>query len=95
MSDRNGSHHAETGHADPVDPAEVIADSWRAVLGVPAVVAEDDFFELGGDSLMVNRIVSYLRRELAIEVDVLQVWETPVFGEFRDAVTAQMSQEAR
>jgi acyl carrier protein len=95
MSEPNGSHHAGTGQAEPVDPGEVIADSWRAVLGVPAVAPDDDFFELGGDSLMVNRIVSYLRRELAIEVDVLQIWETPVFGEFRDAVTAQISQEAR
>ncbi|OLF09654.1 hypothetical protein BLA60_17815 [Actinophytocola xinjiangensis] len=80
MSDHNDS-------GDP-DPAQVITDSWRTVLGVPTVVADDDFFELGGDSIMVTRIVSYLRRALDVEVDMLQVWDTPVFADFRDAVTA-------
>jgi acyl carrier protein len=91
MSDHNGSGHPETMH----DPARVVADSWCAVLGVPSVAADDDFFELGGDSIMVTRIVSYLRRTLDIEVDMLQVWDTPVFGDFRDAVAAQMSEGAR
>lgn len=91
MSD-NGSERAGRsdtgGHPDPV---EAIAESWRAVLGVLEVGADDDFFELGGDSIMVTRIVSHLRRSLDIEVDMLQVWETPIFGEFRDAVTAQLT----
>lgn len=81
MSDHNG-------------PGDVIVDSWRVVLNVPDVADDDDFFELGGDSIMVTRIVSYLRRELGVEVDMLQVWETPLFGEFRDAVTAQISEGA-
>jgi acyl carrier protein len=92
MSDHNGSGHPATSHADP---AQVVADSWCVVLGVPSVAADDDFFELGGDSIMVTRIVSYLRRTLDIEVDMLQVWDTPVFGDFRDAVATQMSEGAR
>ncbi len=78
--------------AAPTGAPAVIADSWRAVLDVPALTDDDDFFELGGDSIMVTRIVSYLRRELGVEVDMVQVWETPSFGEFRDAVTAQMGE---
>jgi acyl carrier protein len=85
---------AEPITADHTDLSAVIATSWSTVLEVPTVTEEDDFFELGGDSIMVTRIVSYLRRELGVEVDMVQVWETPLFGEFRDAVTAQMSEGA-
>ncbi|GAA2613991.1 phosphopantetheine-binding protein [Streptomyces axinellae] len=91
MSDQAGPDEMT---AAPADASEVIAGSWRAVLDVPALTEDDDFFELGGDSIMVTRIVSYLRRELGVEVDMVQVWETPLFGEFRDAVRAQMGEGA-
>ncbi|ALG08370.1 phosphopantetheine-binding protein [Kibdelosporangium phytohabitans] len=68
------------------DTADRIVASWQKVLDAPEVTDDDDFFELGGNSIMVTRIVSYLRRELGVEVDMLQVWDTPTFGEFRAAV---------
>jgi len=74
--------------------AEIVAASWRAVLTVPAVTDDADFFELGGNSICVTRIVSYLRRGLGVEVDMLQVWETPLFGEFRTAVESQLAEQA-
>lgn len=70
------------------DVGDVVVASWRKVLNVPTVTDDDDFFELGGNSIMVTRIVSYLRRELGVEVDMLQVWNTPSFGEFRAVVEA-------
>lgn len=63
-----------------------IAQSWCRALQVPQVHDDDDFFELGGHSLLVTRIVSYLRRELQVEVSMLQVFDTSSFGEFRRAV---------
>jgi acyl carrier protein len=76
------------------DVADAIVDSWRTVLDVSTVGDDDDFFELGGNSIMVTRIVSYLRRELGVEVDMLQVWDTPSFGEFRAVVEAQVREGA-
>ncbi|MGV9678259.1 phosphopantetheine-binding protein [Nocardia sp. NPDC003482] len=79
--------------SESTPPADIIAESWRKTLGVADVGDDDDFFELGGDSIMVTRIVSFLRRELGVEVDMLQVWDTPIFGEFREAVEQLLSQE--
>ena len=73
---RDGSSHVQ----------EIIAESWRAVLDVPEVSDDDDFFELGGYSIAVTRISSYLRRELGVDIDILQFWDTPIFGDFRAAV---------
>ncbi|MFJ3303919.1 amino acid adenylation domain-containing protein [Streptomyces sp. NPDC086549] len=46
----------------PKDLAEVVLNAWRATLG-PQVTPEDDFFELGGNSLMAIRLSAALRRE--------------------------------
>ncbi|MEU8261975.1 amino acid adenylation domain-containing protein [Micromonospora sp. NPDC048999] len=49
----------------PAGPVEtLIADIWRAVLGVAEVGATDDFFDLGGHSLLATQVVARLRREL-------------------------------
>lgn len=66
--------------------AQIIESSWCRAINVPAVSDDDDFFDIGGHSLAVTRIVLYLRRRLGVEVDMIQVWETPVFGEFREVV---------
>jgi len=76
------------GYRDDDRVLEIIATSWCAILGVPAVVADDDFFELGGDSILATRIASSLRRELAVEVDILLIWEVSRFGDFQAAVAA-------
>lgn len=70
--------------------AEAVAAAWRTTLKVPQVTDDDDFFQLGGNSIVVTRIVSYLRRELGVEVDMLQLWDTSRFGEFREVVEATL-----
>ncbi|WP_433528592.1 amino acid adenylation domain-containing protein [Micromonospora sp. CA-263727] len=49
----------------PAGPVEtLVAEIWRAVLGVAEVGATDDFFDLGGHSLLATQVVARLRREL-------------------------------
>lgn len=50
------------GHVPPRNDAErILVDVWREVLGVPQVGIEDDFFDLGGDSILSIQIVSRAR----------------------------------
>ncbi|NUT51681.1 MAG: amino acid adenylation domain-containing protein, partial [Saccharothrix sp.] len=49
------------GHVEPRTPAERrVAEVWSDVLGVPRVGAHDDFFALGGDSILAVRALSRL-----------------------------------
>ncbi|WP_051828371.1 hybrid non-ribosomal peptide synthetase/type I polyketide synthase [Streptomyces bicolor] len=49
----------------PVTPTEhTVARIWSALLDVPDVTREDDFFALGGDSIMVLELFARLRKEL-------------------------------
>ncbi|MFG2555972.1 amino acid adenylation domain-containing protein [Streptomyces sp. NPDC048581] len=49
----------------PATPTEhTLARIWSALLDVPDVTREDDFFALGGDSIMVLELFARLRKEL-------------------------------
>ncbi|GAA4791374.1 non-ribosomal peptide synthase/polyketide synthase [Streptomyces ziwulingensis] len=60
-----GPAHTATGaHLAPrTDTERRIARIWTDVLGVDGIGAEDNFFHLGGDSILSMQVVSRLRRE--------------------------------
>jgi acyl carrier protein len=59
----------------------MIADSVRAIwcreLGIDDVSADDNFFALGGQSVIMARIQSAFLDELGIEVPVDQMFRNP------------------
>jgi amino acid adenylation domain-containing protein len=49
-------------YAPPVSPAErTVADIWSELLGVDRIGVDDDFFQLGGHSLLITRLAERLR----------------------------------
>ncbi|HEY3355993.1 MAG TPA: condensation domain-containing protein, partial [Polyangia bacterium] len=51
---------------DPRRTQAIVADAWRQVLGVAAVKPEDDFFELGGDSILALEVLQRLRGKVPV-----------------------------
>ncbi|MFJ8332074.1 amino acid adenylation domain-containing protein [Streptomyces sp. NPDC094437] len=73
-----------TGRATPaVPPAEgteqVVAAAWESALGLAAgtVGAHDNFFDLGGHSLLLARVQTRLRAHLGWDVPVLDLFTRP------------------
>jgi acyl carrier protein len=60
---------------------EIVLRLWREALGVPDARPDDDFFELGGDSLVATKLVARLRQELGLPVPLLVVFENPTAAE--------------
>ena len=52
-----------------------LADLWSRVLRVPTVGLDDNFFDLGGDSLQVVAVHSHLQQKLHIELSVTDLFE--------------------
>ncbi|MEW2283896.1 non-ribosomal peptide synthase/polyketide synthase [Streptomyces sp. NPDC047841] len=52
----------ETGRPPRTEAERVLADIWSQVLGVPDVGADDNYFTLGGDSVLGIQVVSAARR---------------------------------
>ncbi|MEU3539964.1 non-ribosomal peptide synthetase [Streptomyces paromomycinus] len=65
-------------YAAPEGPAEeALAAIWREVLGTEQVGALDDFFESGGDSLSMVRVLSRIRAGSGAEVSVADFFAAP------------------
>jgi amino acid adenylation domain-containing protein len=56
-----------------------LAMVWRSLLGVAKVKGEDDFFTLGGDSLLAVRLARLLSERLGAEVDVDLIFDHPTY----------------
>lgn len=50
-----------------------IASLFQRVLEVPHVAPDDDFFMLGGDSLLATRIISAIARSCGVELSLVDV----------------------
>ncbi|MQS14936.1 amino acid adenylation domain-containing protein [Streptomyces kaniharaensis] len=62
----------------PADGPEArIAELWRRLLGVEHVGREENFFDLGGHSLMMVRLHTLLRDELGHDVPVVDLFRYP------------------
>jgi acyl carrier protein len=54
-----------------------LADIWMNVLGLHQVSIEDNFFRIGGHSLLVTRVIARLRDILHIELPLRIFFENP------------------
>jgi amino acid adenylation domain-containing protein len=68
-----------------------VAAIWAEVLGVPRVGRDDDFFELGGDSLSMIRVISKIRQALGVEVEAEAVFDAPRLSDFARIVQPGIS----
>ncbi|MGW9419788.1 amino acid adenylation domain-containing protein [Streptomyces koyangensis] len=67
-----------TVYEAPQEGAEaVLAEIWAEVLGLERVGRSDNFFALGGDSVMSIRVISRMRALLGVAVSPRQLFDTP------------------
>ena len=89
-----------TGDAAPADPATVpcgpvettLAAIWADLLRATRTIARtDNFFALGGDSLLATRLVEAIRRELAAPVSLRLLLDAPTLAELAELVVVRAS----
>jgi nonribosomal peptide synthetase MxcG len=70
-----------------VDPLSVTLSVYRQVLGNPEVSPDDDFFELGGDSMQAIDAVSIIESEVGVEIPAAWFFTYPTAAELASAIT--------
>lgn len=67
---------------------EAIAAIWQEVLGVDSVGRRDNFFDLGGHSILVTRVVALFRSRIGADLPFRRFFEAPVLEDVADAIEA-------
>jgi amino acid adenylation domain-containing protein len=65
-----------------------VAEIWRTVLREDQIAATDDFFDLGGNSLLAMQVIVRVRRRFGIEIPIRALFDNPTLGGFSKTVGA-------
>jgi|GEM_PF-628006 len=79
LPDPEGEAHG-TGRAPRTPTEHALAAVWSEVLGADRVDADDNFFDLGGHSLLLVRVHALLGERLGVEVPIAELFQHPTLG---------------
>jgi len=72
----------EAGYTPPATWEESrLVEIWARVLGLNSVGIHDDFFALGGDSILATQVVSQVRKVMQVELSQVSLFEMPTVAE--------------
>jgi hypothetical protein len=81
--------YAVRGYEEPRGEVErAVAEIWGEVLKVERVGRNDNFFALGGHSLMVVLVISRVQQRLGVKVGLKDLFLQPELGEFARVVAS-------
>jgi FkbH-like protein len=78
---------AEEVYVAPRTPIEeMLAEIWAQLLGINQVGAHDNFFKLGGHSLLGTVLISRLRNKFNVELPLVSLFESPTLSGLAETI---------
>ncbi|HXU32505.1 MAG TPA: amino acid adenylation domain-containing protein, partial [Thermoanaerobaculia bacterium] len=80
------------GIAARTETEQQVAQIWQELLGRSSVGVEDDFFTLGGHSLLVTQLASRVRRVLGVELPLGELFARPTVASIAARVEQKLGE---
>ena len=84
---------AETYVAPRTPLEEDLVAMWANVLKVERVGIHDNFFDLGGHSLIATQLIARVRAEFQVDLPLRRLFETPTIAGLAELITASLLEE--
>jgi len=72
-----------------------LTEIWREVMGLDSIEPTDDFFDLGGHSLLITQIVARVRATFAVQLSLRDFFEAPTIRDLAGMIEQQIMQEVQ
>jgi acyl carrier protein len=79
---------ANASAAPPTTLQAVLLNVWAGVLGTEKIGIADDFFELGGDSVLATQVVSRLRDLFRMDLPPIVLFDAPTIEQLANYMIA-------
>jgi acyl carrier protein len=56
---------------------EIITRAWQETLGIDSLGVYDNFFDLGGNSLIGMKLIARLKKDLDVDIPIVALFEGP------------------
>ncbi|MFD5683450.1 MULTISPECIES: acyl carrier protein [Streptomyces] len=70
---------------------DTIIAFWERATGEDGLTPEDNFFDLGGDSLTAATILALVQREYGLEAELSLIFDNPTVEEFVEALDEKLT----
>lgn len=80
------------GHTSAIE--FLLADIWRVVLGVEEIGRNDNFFDLGGNSLSAIQVVARAQQLFGKDIPITTLFEGGTLGEFAEEIERAVGAQA-
>jgi acyl carrier protein len=84
LGDAAGSQQERTHAGEYVAPRtdleRTLCELWEGVLGAGKIGVDDDFFELGGNSLVAVQLIAQVRKAVGIRLPMRSLFEAPTIA---------------
>jgi acyl carrier protein len=90
---RPGTGAADGTPAEVAPVTEVLLSLWQDTLGVTGIDTDEDFFELGGNSLVAVQLGARIRGYFDIELPIVTLFEHPTVALLAKVVDRELEQK--
>lgn len=67
----------------------MLADIWQELFGIDQIGVHDDFFDLGGQSLLAIQLITRVREAFQIELPLTDLFDAPTIAAMAEKITSQ------
>lgn len=93
MGDEYPRPDVSVAYQAPRDEVEqMIAEIWQDAFGIEAIGIFDDFFELGGDSLLALNLAAHLQATFTLQISARQCLEMLTIENIGNFIKANVAQ---